>query len=1103
MTNEALQRENEELRRRLAEAEEVLAAIRRGQVDAIVVDSEEGARVFSLAGAETVYRLAVETMAEAAVNVTPEGTILFCNARFSEFVGTPIEKLVGRDVVELVVEEGRRPFRALLERCLDAPVQGRVVFCGPANVRRPTRVTGSKLSHPEGISVCLVGTDLTELEDSAHQIERLREVQAELRESRRAALAMMEDALAARRQAEQAALALSRSQEQLHISLRAAQAGSWDWNVQTGEIAWSPENYLLHDLDPSVAPLTYRDWESSLHPEDRLPTGRAVAEFIAGRLPEYRGEYRVQCRDGKLRWLLALGRVEYGPDGSPQRVSGINVDITDRKQAEEPVRRSAETFAILVEQSPLGIYTIDSRFRLKNVSAGALHTFRNVQPLIGRDFAEVLRAIWPEPFASHAVAIFRHTLDTGEPYVSPGLTHLRHDTGTVESYEWQINRVRLADGQDGVVCYFFDSTRLQQANRAVRESEQRFRALIGATSDVVYRMSRDWTAMHYLQGREFIADTLEPSRTWLDKYIHPDDQQQVLAAIHRAIETRSVFELEHRVIRVDGTLGWTHSRAVPMLDEHGEIVEWFGAASDVTQRKLAQAALVESEERFRTLADNMSQLAWMADEKGSISWYNRRWYDYTATTPEEMQGWGWKKVHHPAHVERVVETIARSLATGEPWEDIFPLQAKDGSYRWFLSRAVPIRNEQGKVVRWFGTNTDITEQRELEQALKEADRRKDEFLATLAHELRNPLAPIRTAAAIAGMPTATPAQVRWSYQLIERQVKHMGLLLDDLLDVSRITRGKLTLHPARVTLREMVHAAIETARPQIEGRRHALEVALPEDELALEADPLRLAQVLSNLLTNAAKYTEPGGRIGVSARRATDLVEITVTDTGMGIAPDQLERVFEMFTQLHPASHLGDGGLGIGLALARGLVELHGGSLEAKSDGIGLGAQFIVRLPLPQLEAARQPPAPRAAVVTTASQRILVVDDNVNAADSLATLLRLQGHVVRTAYEGEAALSVAAAFRPDYVLLDLGMPRMDGFEVARRLRAMEHGAGAIIVAITGWGQEADRMRSNAAGFDYHLTKPVGPEVLAEVLQRPPSTLRNACPVEAVSAGAGE
>lgn len=343
-------------------------------------------------------------------------------------------------------------------------------------------------------------------------------------------------------------------------------------------------------------------WQKAVHADDREASSRIFLDANRGHQP-FTLDYRLRRADGEYRWCIDAGQPRFDDQGAFLGYVGSVFDITERKRAEEALRRHAETFATLVEQSPLGIYTVDSRFRIKHVSVGAMPAFYNVQPLIGRDFAEVMRIIWPEPFASEAIQIFRRTLATGEPYLSPGLTEKRKDTGSIESYEWQVNRVTLADGQWGAVCYFFDTTRLQQAHQAIRESEERFRALTSATSHVVYRMSPDWSEMRHLQGSEFIPDTLEASRTWHDKYIYADDRQLVMEAIQRAIRSKSVLELEHRVMRLDGSLGWMHSRAIPILDERGTVVEWFGAASDVTERKRSEMELeklnAELEQRVR------------------------------------------------------------------------------------------------------------------------------------------------------------------------------------------------------------------------------------------------------------------------------------------------------------------------------------------------------------------------------------------------------------------------------------------------------------------------------------------------------------------------
>ena len=362
--------------------------------------------------------------------------------------------------------------------------------------------------------------------------------------------------------------------------------------------------------------------------------------------------------------------------------------------------------------------------------------------------------------------------------------------------------------------------------------------------------------------------------------------------------------------------------------------------------------------------------------------------------------------------------------------------------------------------------------------LREADRRKDVFLASLAHELRNPLAPIRTGVAILRM-TDAESRSQPVLAMMERQLQHMARLLDDLLDVSRISRGKIALHPERIDLRHVVDAAVEANRPLIEEMGHVFFVSVPSEPAFLNADPVRFAQIISNLLNNAAKYTPPGGKIVLKAEHSGDEVEVSVTDNGIGIAGESLESIFEMFTQIGSHSSNGQGGLGIGLSLAKGLVTLHDGTIQACSEGIGRGSEFRVRVPTRlTLDADSAPPV--RTVLTANRLKILVVDDNRDAAESLSMLLELKGHEVRRAYDGENALHLAEDFRPQMVLLDLGMPKMSGYEACRRIRDHAWGAQMTLIAVTGWGQEDDRRKSTAAGFDGHFVKPVDPETLEDL-----------------------
>jgi two-component system CheB/CheR fusion protein len=381
-------------------------------------------------------------------------------------------------------------------------------------------------------------------------------------------------------------------------------------------------------------------------------------------------------------------------------------------------------------------------------------------------------------------------------------------------------------------------------------------------------------------------------------------------------------------------------------------------------------------------------------------------------------------------------------------------------------------------------------EKKMAEDLAEADRRKDEFLAMLGHELRNPLTPILNCLHVMRRYQPGGSEFEANRRILERQVRHMGRLVDDLLDISRITRGKIQLRVEPVELAGVVERAVAATRPLVEGRRHDLRVALPAEPVWLEADPTRLEQVLANLLNNATKYTEPGGRIELTAAREGREVVLRVRDNGIGITPDLLPRVFELFMQADRSLDRAQGGLGIGLTLVHRLVELHGGRVEAHSAGPGRGSEFIVRLPLPAGSASPQTPAdeapPEPASPGRRSTRVLVVDDNRDSAESLAMMFGLDGHEVHLAYDGPAAVEAALAYRPEVIFLDIGLPGLDGYEVARRLRGMPELAGVLLVAMTGYGQEEDRRRCRDAGFDLHLVKPVDPVTLRELLASPGS-----------------
>ncbi|MFO0887774.1 MAG: response regulator [Isosphaeraceae bacterium] len=433
---------------------------------------------------------------------------------------------------------------------------------------------------------------------------------------------------------------------------------------------------------------------------------------------------------------------------------------------------------------------------------------------------------------------------------------------------------------------------------------------------------------------------------------------------------------------------------------------------------------------------------------------------------------------------RVFEALQDAISRGAPYQCEFRMVRPDGEVRWVTNLGVVQYDEARQPAAMIGTITDVTDRKRAEEALRQADRRKDQFLATLAHELRGPLAPLRTGLHVLGNSPepAVSARIR---DMMERQLSHMVRLIDDLLDVSRITSDKFTLQKQCVSLQEVTETAVEASRPLIEASGHHLTIASPEEPVWLVADPTRLAQLISNLLTNAAKYTPEAGRIGLASSTEGGDVVIRVSDTGLGIPPAMLDRVFEMFTQVNRTLDRAQGGLGVGLALVKRVVELHGGTIAAESPGVGMGTTFTVRIPLvevpPSLREPPSMPGPVSAGHSTACRRVLVVDDNVDSAQTLTTLLQLSGHETRTAHDGPDALEVAHSFRPEVVFLDIGLPRMDGYEVARRLRADGSLGGVVLVALTGWGSEEDKRKSREAGFDFHLTKPVEHTALVRII----------------------
>jgi len=512
----------------------------------------------------------------------------------------------------------------------------------------------------------------------------------------------------------------------------------------------------------------------------------------------------------------------------------------------------------------------------------------------------------------------------------------------------------------------------------------------------------------------------------------------------------------------------------PTVDYQGNVTGIFVEGSDVTEAVKAHQALQESEQRLRQLANTIPQLAWMADAEGAIHWYNDRFYEYTGMAFEQMKDWGWQTVVDPTALSDVVRVWKEAIATGKAMQMTFPIRGADGRHRHFFTSVAPLRDAAGNIVQWFGTNTDITPIENAQNELKAANRRKDEFLAMLAHELRNPLAPIATAAELLKLAVLDEDRVRKTSDVIARQVGHMTELVDDLLDVSRVTRGLVTLQEETVSVNSLLAEAVEQVHALLETKRHRFTVQPSDDQFFVKGDRTRLIQVFSNLLNNAAKYTAPEGHITLRVDADARYIEVAVEDDGIGISPTLLPHIFDLFTQAERSPDRSQGGLGLGLALVKSLVELQRGEVSARSKGPGKGSTFTVRLPRVEERGSNsgQRSARSDLPRSTNKTRVLIVDDNEDAAEMLSLLLESQGHEVWVCHHASDALSRAKQSSPTILFLDIGLPDMDGYELARRLRLLPETARSLLVAVTGYGQPQDKERALQAGFDHHLVKPV-------------------------------
>ncbi|GEP44677.1 hybrid sensor histidine kinase/response regulator [Brevifollis gellanilyticus] len=814
--------------------------------------------------------------------------------------------------------------------------------------------------------------------------------------------------------------ALRDTEAQTKAAMEAGAVGTWQWDMVQNIVTTNPTFARLFGLTAEQA-------------EDGMP----IEAYIAAIHPNdrepvekqitaaiqsrssYAVEYRVCDSTGAWRWVAARGAARYDEEGRPVSFPGALIDFTERKQAEVQIAAQNEVLDAVALGRPL-----EEIFELVTSS---------------------LERVIPGALASVLLANAEETqLFCGAGASLPA------------EYNAAVDGLFIAEGHGSCGTSASRRTPVHVSDIA---------------HDPLWQQYRDFAAKHGLAA------------CWSHPVLSPGGQLFGTIAIY--------FHAPRTATENETSLLASASRITGIA----------------IGRKRSEESAQESKERFRGLADQMSQLAWMADAQGKVSWYNQRWYHFTGATPQKMKELGWEGVQHPAHAERVMKKWQSHLMSGEAWEDTFPMRGADARYRWFLSRAQPIRDAEGKIVRWFGTNTDITDQREVDaqirslledaqaarvsaEAAKEraesATRAKDDFLAQLSHELRTPLSPaLLLSRELAEDETLSPS-ARADMETIARGIALQARLIDDMLDISRITTGKLRLDPHPMDAHDAMRLACDIILADANEHRLELSLHLDAEHHAIHADAVRVQQVFWNVLKNAVKFTPRGGSITVRTHNPVSpagMIEVEVTDTGIGIEPDMLGRVFDAFAQGDHGFRFG--GLGLGLAISQRLVELHHGNISVTSDGRDQGATFRIQLPL-AVPTSDTPPAPRLEspmLKPSKPRRILLVEDHETTRATLARLLKRRGHQIVEAGTLAAAFEAAENHKFDLVISDLGLPDGDGHQL---MSALSKSKGLIGIALSGYGMEDDLARSRASGFFTHLTKPVDFQALEAMIAAAPS-----------------
>lgn len=893
-------------------------------------------------------------------------------------------------------------------------------------------------------------------------------------------------------------------------ALQSANVGLWSYDHTTDSINWSSPLFAMLGREEGDVPKSFTEWFDLIHPEDQPRVRSCMFAALHASNPLYDVQFRYRHRQGYWIWMHSRGRViKCNPDGSPLLTAGITTEITQLRQAESALEKAEHRFRDLIEQIPVGVYTLatygtveQSEFTFVNNRLCELVGFSRSELM--QDALIAFDSAIPDDYG-RLIKANEDAFLTKEPFHFEGQFLIR---GQIRWLDISSHPTVLEDGPtlwDGVVIDVTDRKQAEFTEKSIRAelearvaertaelaaitgkaqfSEERLRHALEASGTGVMDWNIKTGDVFYLFPHEFNHGDPLPSKEAFELWkslIHPDDLNEVVAYITGHRSSADNQELEYRLRFSDGRYHWVLAKGkVAGRDVGGNPTRIIGTHTDIDALKQIE----QQNKRLALVVEASSDLIATGSIDGVLEYGNatcRRLLGCSDDVPIEGKH---IRDAHPEWAYRWVMQKAIPTAMSEGvWQGDTVFLSHDGLEKEFSQLILAPRNPQTGEVEFLATICrDMTERRRLENAIRDqkealelSDRRKTEFLATLAHELRNPMSPLLIAANLLQEGHVDKTNLPWVADLVERQVMHLSRLVDDLLDVSRITQGKIHLNRQLVDLCVLLPEATQMVLPNIEAAHHQLNLKLPEAPIHVDGDPVRLVQVVTNLLNNAAKFTEPGGQLALTLEQRDDQVDITVKDNGRGIEPAYLNQVFDLFAQSDAAAHQANDGLGVGLYLSKQLIQMHGGTIRANSHGANKGSEFVVQLPLVRVakKAASESPANPVEMPPSCTRRILVVDDNRDVTNGLELLLQQKGHDVRVAHDGHSALEFIQIFNPDIVLLDIGMPNMDGYEVCRQIRATAKGSRIVVCAVTGWGQPEDKRRAFEAGFDCHLTKPV-------------------------------